>query len=293
MTCDVVKKIICAASTAAMLGVCVPSRGQSIEELCLTVPVYQEVRTHIHRPTDMKPGEKLPALLLVTYKGGCEHTRSMLASRRIVCIHFCPLENIPEQFRGWEEAYGHAGQDAIAQLLRHLLQMPEVDKDNIGIATISFGIVGATGALARHPDLKVKYLIDWEGPSGPQNLKWVPAGNLPPGVRNHPADDTDFWRERTASEFIKNLRCRYLRIQAETDHVQVAGKNQHAIELLNNATANGCPWTRCNENQPNQIYDEQHSEKEGTRWLPGSLSLDQAHEMIFKYVGEMMEMPPL
>jgi hypothetical protein len=147
--------------------------------------------------------------------------------------------------------------------------------------------------IARHRDLRVKYLIDWEGPSGPQNLKWIPEDKLPEGARNHPADDTTFWGERTASEFVKTLRCRYLRIQAETDHVQVWGKNRHAIEMLNNATASGCPWTRCNENQPNQIYDEQHPEKERAKWLPGSSSHDQVDELIVKYLGEMVGMPPL
>jgi hypothetical protein len=99
----------------------------------------------------------------------------------------------------------------------------------------------------------VNFLIDWEGPSGPQNLRWVPPGHKV--VREHPATDQAFWRERAASEFIKTVRCRYLRVQSEEDHVQVLGKNQHAIEMLNNATHGQCPWTRSNDNLPNILYD--------------------------------------
>jgi hypothetical protein len=186
---------------------------------------------------------------------------------------------------------GHAGQDAIAILLKHLLSLPEVDKDNVGLVTFSFGVVGGTGALARHPELQVKFLIDWEGPSGPQNLRWVPPGHKI--VRNHPATDVAFWKERTASEFIKKIRCRYLRLQADEDHVQVLGENQHAIEMLNSATAGLCPWTRCNDNPPNIRYDAEHPEKERRRWFPGKPPRADMEKIILRYIGEMTRMPPL
>jgi hypothetical protein len=255
--------------------------GAAVEPLRLAVPVYREVNTHIHRPSDLRPGEKRPAVLLI---GGPGHqmAEALAKEQRLVCIHFSPAENIPAEFRGWEERLGHAGQDAIAIVLKHLLKLPEVDTNNVGLVTFSFGVVGGTGALARYPELQVKFLIDWEGPSGPQNLRWVPRDHKI--VRNHLASDEAFWKERTASEFIKKVRCRYLRVQAETDHVQVLGQNQHAIEMLNNAADGLCPWTRCNDNPPNIRYDEKQP---NNKWLPGKPPRADMEKLIIRYVREM------
>ena len=158
---------------AALLGIHTASAGEGIKELLLSVPVYHEITTHVHYPADLKSGERFPALLLVPFQEGCQRAKEMVDDQRIVCIHFSPREDLPAQHAAWEESLGYAGQDAIAKLLEYLQELPEVDKDNVGVATISFGVVGATGALARHPDLRIKYLIDWEGPSGPQNIKWA------------------------------------------------------------------------------------------------------------------------
>jgi len=261
-----------------------------VQPLRLEVPVFRRVATHVHRPADLKPGEKRPGVLLVG-EPGCKLAGALAARQRLVTAHFSPAENVPPEFRSWEEGLGHAGQDAIHLVLKHLLSLPEVDKDNVGMVTFSFGIVGATGALARHPDVEVKFLIDWEGPSGPQNLPSVPPGHRI--VRTHPAADREFWKERTASEFIKKVRCYYLRLQAEEDHVQSLGKNEHAIEMLNNATGGLCPWTRCNDNPPNLLYDATHPEKESARWFPGKSPRAEMERRILRYVAEMAEFAPL
>jgi|GEM_PF-3368925 len=260
------------------------------EPLRLDVPAYREVSTHIHRPENLKPGEKLPGVLIVGGPG-CKLAAALAETQRLIAIHYSPAENLPTEFRGWEERLGHAGQDVVHLVLKRLFSLSEVDTQNAGIVTFSFGVVGATGALARHPDLAVKFLIDWEGPSGPQNLRWVPPGHKI--VRNHPASDEAFWKERTASEFIKKVRCRYLRVQSETDHVQVLGQNQHAIEMLNNATRGLCPWTRCNDNPPNIAYDEKRPENEKSKWLPGKPSPGVMDKLVVKYVEEMIRMAPL
>jgi hypothetical protein len=275
---------------AAALTLCAMARGETVEELRIDVPVYRVIKTHVHRPKGLKPGERLPALLIIGHNR-CKLATNLSTAQRIVCVHFSPTENIPAEFRAWEDAFGHAGQDAIALLLKHLLALPEVNKENTGIATMSFGVVGATGALARHPDLHVKFLIDWEGPSGPQNLRWIPSDHRV--VRNHPVTDEQFWKERTASEFVKRIQCRYLRIQAETDHVQTLGSNQHAIEMLNNATKGMCPWTRCNNNPPNTLYNEGQPEDEKGKWLPGRSPPIEVEKLICEYGKEMIRMPPL
>jgi len=260
------------------------------EPLRLAVPAYREVTTHIHRPENLKPGEKLPGVLIVGGPG-CKLAASLVATQRLIAIHYSPAENLPPEFRGWEERLGHAGQDVVHLVLNRLLAQPEVDQQNVGIVTFSFGVVGATGALARHSDLDVKFLIDWEGPSGPQNLRWVPSNHKI--VRNHPASDETFWKERTASEFIKKVRCRYLRVQSEVDHVQVLGQNQHAIEMLNNATRGLCLWTRCNDNLQNITYDEKRPENEKRKWLPGKLARSEMERLVLKHVHEMTQMPVL
>ena len=274
------------AGIAVMLA-CALAMGDT-QPLHLKVPIYQEVNTHIHRPPDLKPHEKRPAILIIG-GAGCKLAGALTSTQGVVTVHFSPAENLPPRFRGWEERLGHAGQDAICVILKHLVSLPEVDRSNVGIVTFSFGVVGATGALARHPDLRVKFLIDWEGPSGPQNLRYVPPGHKV--VRNHPARDSEFWQERTASEFIKQIKCRYLRVQAEIDHVQILGHNQHAIEMLNNATRGASPWTRCNDNKPNILYDQEHPEKEKSKWLPRRLSGFERDLVIMRYVAEMTNMP--
>ena len=267
-----------------------PLLSAETEPLRLAVPAYREVATHVHRPENLKPGEKLPGVLIVGGPG-CKLAATLAARQRLIVIHYSPAENLPPEFRGWEERLGHAGQEVVHLVLKHLLSLPEVDPQNVGIVTFSFGVVGATGALARHPELEVKFLIDWEGPSGPQNLRWVPPGHKI--VRNHPASDEAFWKERTASEFIKKIRCRYLRVQSDEDHVQVLGENQHAIEMLNNAAAGLCPWTRCNDNPPNLRYDAKHPERERGKWFPGKPPRADVETIILRYVGEMTRMTRL
>jgi hypothetical protein len=288
------KRIVAVVAGLAMLVTALPGYTRAaevdVQPLRLEVPVFKRVTTHIHRPADLKPGEKRPGVLLIG-EPGCKLAAALAATQRVVAIHFSPAENVPPEFRSWEDGLGYAGQDAICLVLRHLLALAEVDKDNVGIVTFSFGIVGATGALARHEDLKVKFLIDWEGPSGPQNLPWVPPGHRI--VRTHPATDQKFWSQRTASEFIKKVRCYYLRLQAEEDHVQSLGQNEHAIEMLNNATDGLCPWTRCNDNQPHIRYDQQHPEKESGKWFPGKPLRVDMEKRILQYVAEMTRMAPL
>ena len=119
-------------------------------------------------------------------------------------------------------------------------------------------------------------------------MRWVPSDHKV--VRNHPPSDKAFWSERTASEFIKKIRCRYLRVQSDDDHVQVLGENQHAIEMLNNAAAGLCPWTRCNHNPANIRYDAEHPERERGKWFPGKAPRADMEKIILRYVGEMTRM---
>jgi hypothetical protein len=112
----------------------------------------------------------------------------------------------------------------------------------------------ASGALARHPDLQVQFLIDWEGPADrydttlgcqpDQRIDWPDCNN-----------DTA-WAEREALAFIAQIDVPYLRLQSAQDHVQP--DVSHAIEMVNAAIRGGAPWVRLNNLPPNQTYDLQN-----------------------------------
>ncbi|MCX7609111.1 MAG: hypothetical protein N2049_07845, partial [Anaerolineales bacterium] len=66
---------------------------------------------------------------------------------------------------GKENYNGFIHQDGLAEVIRFAATLPGIDPANIGLVTYSYGITMGAGALARHPDLPVKFLIDWEGPA--------------------------------------------------------------------------------------------------------------------------------
>jgi hypothetical protein len=60
--------------------------------LRLEVPVFRRVTTHVHRPADLKPGEKRPAVLLIG-EPGCKLAGALAARQRLVATHFSPAEH--------------------------------------------------------------------------------------------------------------------------------------------------------------------------------------------------------
>ncbi len=87
----------------------------------------------------------------------------------------------------------------------------------------------------------------------------------------HTTKDEEWWAEREAVRTIQQVRCAYLRIQTERDHVHGENK-QHAIDMITAAThtkfggKGKSPWTRINgaENAPNRTYTKDNPPK----WLP-------------------------
>jgi pimeloyl-ACP methyl ester carboxylesterase len=157
------------------------------------------------------------------------------------------------QSTGTEDYNGFIQQDGLAEVIRFAAALPGVDPSRIGLVTYSYGITLGAGALARHPDLPVKFLIDWEGPANRNDTGGCDAGSL--GHLKEVASCTDeaFWAQREASTFISQIRVPYQRIQSEKDHVQP--DNAHAILMVNNAVNGGVPWVRLNDYPPNQTYD--------------------------------------
>jgi len=250
-------------------------------------PAGAKLYAHVHTPnvTGRFPG-------LVMVPGGVGDGRIFdvrngrsapeIARRGFVVVHFDPEGR--GRSRGKENYNGYRHQDDLALVIRYLAQLPEVDSDNLGVITFSYGITMAAGCLARYRDLPVKYLIDVEGPSNTQNICYrMPTGRLVAPLWREvvpPEEHADFWRERQAVNFIGQIRCRYLRVQKWWDHVHGPYKG-HAIELLNTATQAGV-WTRCNDNPPNILYDPEHLEK--YHWL-------RTEAPLLDYLEEMATMP--
>jgi len=198
--------------------------------------------------------QKYPALVLVP--GGIGDSRAFkddamrMASAGIVAITFDPDGR--GQSTGQEDYNGYRQQDGLAAVVRFAATLPYVDAQNIGIVTYSYGITMGSGALARHPDLPVKFLIDWEGPADRNDTSGCSTGNAG-RILWQPCSNDAWWSEREAVNFIGRIRVPYQRIQSEKDHVQP--DNTHAVEMINAAIQGGVPWVRLNDYPPNQTYD--------------------------------------
>jgi pimeloyl-ACP methyl ester carboxylesterase len=154
---------------------------------------------------------------------------------------------------GVEDNNGFIHQDGLAAVIRYAAEHPLSDTTGIGLVSYSFGITMCSGALARHPELPVRFLIDWEGPADRNDTGGCDEAGV--GHLGEIASCTDevFWAEREAQTFIGQIPFPYLRLQSEVDHVQPdAG---HALRMVNAAVAGVSPWVRLNELPPNQPYD--------------------------------------
>ncbi len=158
---------------------------------------------------------------------------------------------------GVEDDDGYIHQDGLAAVIRFAATLPEVDAECIGLVSYSYGITMAAGALARHPDLPVLFLIDWEGPANRNDTGGCDEAHTG-HLQGHPCDDEDFWREREAATFALHLQIPYQRLQSEKDHAQP--DNNHALLMIANATAEEygghgvALWTRLNNLEPNTVY---------------------------------------
>jgi pimeloyl-ACP methyl ester carboxylesterase len=155
---------------------------------------------------------------------------------------------------GGEEDYGgHIHQDGLAEVIRAAAAHPSVDPARIGVASVSYGITTASGALARHADLGVMFLIDWEGPANRDDTGGCGGDEIGWLNREISCDDEAYWSEREPSTSMRAVPVPYLRLQSERDHVQP--DNSHAVILVNAATEGASPWTRLNDLEPNMLYD--------------------------------------
>ena len=200
-----------------------------------------------------------------------------LLEKGIMTVDFAPQGR--GESEGDDNHHGFVHQDDLKAIVDFLSRLSFVQKDNIGILSYSYGVVLATGALARYPDMPVAFLIDWEGPSCPgkdlqrglendeawayETIRFLSNGRETtpeelPRFLLHGGSifDEEYWEERDASRFAADIPCPYLRVQFDQDHAQGPYKT-HMIKIINAATMNNGHWTRCNDNSANIIYSDE------------------------------------
>jgi hypothetical protein len=215
---------------------------------------------HIHRPVSAGPSTKVPAVVLVPDLSSAGTTfdsiADYIATEGFAVLHFDADGR--GRSGGSEDYDGYKQQDGLAACLESLAMRNYVDSENMGIYSRGYGIVMATGMIARHETPKVKFLMDWEGPSDRYQTSSDSGGHVPV-----PVDSEAFWGQREAGHFIKNVPGAYLRYQSATDHTGHITDNHHAIALVDSATAAAyggsgiAVWTRVNDsvmNSENETY---------------------------------------
>ncbi|KYC53511.1 MAG: Alpha/beta hydrolase family protein [Candidatus Methanofastidiosum methylothiophilum] len=183
---------------------------------------------------------------------------------------------------GGEENYnGYIHQDGLYEIYRFARELGQVEKNNIGIVSYSYGVTMATGMLGRYQP-SIKYYIEWEGPV---NRFYTTVGckgtgqTKPDSPGAFSCDDEDHWIEREALRFVPYMKLNYfLIIQSEKDHVQP--NVNHSVEI-NNLAIKNIKWVRVNgpENQINKIYSEKN--------LPVISEKTKLEETVLQYIKEL------
>jgi len=251
------------------------------------------LHVQIFFPDTWDGNERLPALILVP---GGNHTSEIFLQKNlrgknsvtelndagIVAVLFDPDGRGSSE--GEENLNGFIHQDGLAAVIRFAASLEGIDATRIGLASRSFGVTMASGALARHPDLPIQFLIDWEGPADRNDIGGCDSsktGHLRGLVS---CENETFWSQREAVTFIRQIRVPYQRIQSEKDHAQP--DTRHALLMVNAAVEGGVPWVRLNDDPPNQTYDLENP----PAMLPESQSRDIA-ALILRYTLDLLQLP--
>ena len=236
-----------------------PTAAEREESFTVTNPTSgSQLLVRIFRPPDWN-GEGNPTLVLVP--GGTGFSADFIRPPRNTVLDlavegYTVVVFDPDgrgQSEGIEDQNGFAQQDGLAAIIRSLEGAAGVDTDRIGLLSFSFGVTMAAGVLARHPDLSVRFLMDWEGPANRNDTGGCDADLLGHLTGEVACDDEEFWTEREALTFISELNVPYQRLQSEKDHVQP--DNDHAILMVNAAVGGGVPWVRLNDLAADQTFD--------------------------------------
>jgi hypothetical protein len=240
-----------------------PINAVTVETLWVVNPASGcSLYVHIHRPVSAGPTSRVPGIIIVpdlSYAGTSfdNGTADVLASEGFAVLHF-DADGRGLSRNGTENYDGFVQQDGLSACALALATKPYVDPENLGVYSEGYGVVMATGMLARHETPHIKFLLDFEGPADRYQASSSNGGHVPV-----PPDSESFWQEREAGRFIKHLTCAYLRVQTDQDHTGRMPNNEHAIALIDSATstihggAGTSTWTRVNDsvmNPENRTY---------------------------------------
>ena len=274
--------------------------GSTIEETWVTNPSSGvEIHTTVIYPDTFDSSGSFPGIVLVPGGSGTGngffasgHAQA-LADLGVVSIYFDPDGRGQSTNGGTyvdEDYCGFIQQDGLRAILQHLVAIPGVDPENIGVQSRSYGITMAAGCLGRYPTTpRVKYLVEWEGPAERTDTA-APNGHVPV-----PPSDEEFWYEREPGNFINDFGGYVLFMQSEVDHVQP--DNAHTILLNNRAVHQSYSgegrafWTRVNEGGgpfPNPTNTTWTLEAP-PNWLPEWMPLEAR---MVDFVEELVGMPP-
>jgi hypothetical protein len=250
-----------------------PPPSAVTEDLWVTNPTSGEsLYVHIHRPLRAGPSNPVPGVVLVPDATGAgtvfddNGMADSIATDGFAVLHFDAEGRGLSS--GTEDYDGYVHQDGLAACAAVLASRPYVDSENLGIYSRGYGVVMATGMVARHPTPSVKFLMDFEGPADRYQSSSEYGGPVP-----YPVDSEAFWQQREAARFIKSVPGAYLRIQTAVDHTNRIPDNHHAIALIDSATSTQyggsgvAIWTRVNDsvmNPENHIY----SLSDPPAWIP-------------------------
>jgi hypothetical protein len=225
---------------------------------------------HIHRPVGAGPSAPVPGVVLVPDLSNAgtvfDSFADSLATEGFAVLHFDADGR--GRSSGTEDYDGNVHQDGLAACVALLASRPYVDSTNLGIYSRGYGIVTATGMIARHSTPSIKFLMDFEGPSDRYQTSSDSGGHVPV-----PVDSDAFWSQREAGHFIKSVPGAYLRFQTATDHTGRIPDNHHAIALIDSATsvADGgsgvAVWTRVNDSVMNPA-NRTYAVSDPPAWIP-------------------------
>jgi hypothetical protein len=245
-----------------------------VETLWVTNPTSGcSMYVHIHRPASAGPARRVPAIVLVPdlSAAGTVFDDSLLAaniaSDGFAVLHF-DADGRGRSRHGSEDYDGYVQQDGMRACALLLASEPYVDPEKLGIYTRGYGVVMATGMISRNDLPRVKFLLDFEGPSDRYQTSSSNGGHVPV-----PPDSEPFWQEREAGRFIKHVPGAYLRIQTDVDHTGRMPNNEHAVALIDSATstiyggAGISIWTRANDSAMNP-ENRTYTLTDPPQWIP-------------------------
>lgn len=237
------------------------------------------IRYEIHKPAKANKNKRYPVVILVPDRTA---DRSMFnqqdsitgvadtykyTSQGYITVTFDPdgrgLSGFPNGYSTgiyWnpplEDYGGMEHQETLKLLIDEVRKLNYIDLDNIGIVAHGFGLIMTVGALSRYKeDLsgKIKYVIDVEGDLDKNDIAGCDDGIG--WYKSQDCNNTDWWHERSATTYIKDLSCYYWRIQTLPFKASAIGRIVDYINTTLRDESSKAFWMKINEEPVNRTFE--------------------------------------